>query len=140
MANTPQAKQALLMSFKSQLSADVSSMLVNFEEILKMACRDRNGQIQETTQYEIDALEMQVRAANVVRAADSLMKLVNDLKEYHILNDFPGIDEELKKNCELLQAKTVEYDEKIGKLAQDMADELVALEEEFYEYGSRNLD
>ncbi|XP_037708573.1 mediator of RNA polymerase II transcription subunit 22 [Drosophila subpulchrella] len=140
MANTPQAKNALLMSFKSQLSSDVRSMLVNFEEILKMACRDRNGQIQETTQYEIDALEMQLRAANVVRAADSLMKLVNDLKEYHILYDFPGIDEEIKKNCELIQAKTLEYDEKIGKLAQDMADELVALEEEFYEYGSRNLD
>ncbi|XP_017002875.1 mediator of RNA polymerase II transcription subunit 22 [Drosophila takahashii] len=138
-SDTPQAKDALLMTFKNQLKNDVRSMLVNFEEILRLASRESNGQVPKPTQYEMDSLEMQVRAANVARAADSLMKLTNDLKEIHILSDVAELDEEVRKNLELIKAKQIEYDEKISKLAKDMADELFELEEEYYERGSHNF-
>ena len=37
-------------------------------------------QVNRATQAEEDNLEMQVRASNMVRAGESLMKLVSDLK------------------------------------------------------------
>ena len=50
---------------------------------------EEENQVGRATQSEEDALEMQVRASNMVRAGESLMKLVSDLKQYLILNDFP---------------------------------------------------
>ena len=39
----------------------------------------------------MDGYEMQVRAANIVRAGESLMNLVSDIKQFLILNDFPSL-------------------------------------------------
>lgn len=82
----PQSKEALLKSYNARLKDDVRSMLENFEgkivlcllpktllsvvysarlEILKLARRESHSQISKTTQCEQDALEMQVRAANM---------------------------------------------------------------------------
>ncbi|KAI8042989.1 hypothetical protein M5D96_004313 [Drosophila gunungcola] len=107
-------------------------MLVNFEEIMKLASRENSSQICKATQCEQDALEMQVRAANMVRAGESLMKMVNDLKEFHILYDFPAIDKDIKKMSELCSAKQIEIDEKLAIIAKDMEEELSDLEEEYY--------
>ena len=55
------------------------------------------------TQAEEDNLEMQVRAANMVRAGESLMKLVSDLKIYLILNDFPNVNEAISSNSRMFK-------------------------------------
>ncbi|XP_016991809.1 mediator of RNA polymerase II transcription subunit 22 [Drosophila rhopaloa] len=127
----PQSKETLLKTYKNQLKVDVRNMLVNFEEIMKLASRESPNQICKATQCEQDALEMQVRAANMVRAGESLIKLVHDIKEFHILYDFPAIDEDIKKKSELCSAMQAEYDDKIARVAKDMADELSDLEDEY---------
>ena len=55
------------------------------------------------TQAEEDNLEMQVRASNMVRAGESLMKLVSDLKIYLILNDFPNVNEAISSNSRMFK-------------------------------------
>ena len=55
------------------------------------------------TQAEEDNLEMQVRASNMVRAVESLMKLVSDLKIYLILNDFPNVNEAISSNSRMFK-------------------------------------
>ncbi|XP_016949624.1 mediator of RNA polymerase II transcription subunit 22 [Drosophila biarmipes] len=128
----PQSKEALLKSYNARLKDDVRSMLENFEEILKLARRESHSQISKTTQCEQDALEMQVRSANMVRAGESLMKLVADLKQYLILNDFHSVNEAITNNSQLFRNTQSECDKKLMKLRDEMAMDLYDLEEEYY--------
>ncbi|RXG68573.1 Mediator of RNA polymerase II transcription subunit 22 [Armadillidium vulgare] len=62
-----------------------------------------------------------------VRAAESLMKLVADVKQYLILNDFPSVNEAITQNSELFRTKSIEADKKLLALRDDMAADLFEL-------------
>uniref|UniRef100_A0A1B6KJG0 Mediator of RNA polymerase II transcription subunit 22 n=1 Tax=Graphocephala atropunctata TaxID=36148 RepID=A0A1B6KJG0_9HEMI len=135
MSNTrslPQSKEALLKSYTSRLKDDVKSMLENFEEIVKLSKGENETQLSRMTQCEQDTYEMHVRAANIVRAGESLMKLVSDIKQYLILNDFPSVNEAITQNSKLFRTKQAECDQKLMTLRDDMAADLYDLEEEYY--------
>lgn len=122
-----------------------------FTEILKLAKGDHDTQLSKNTQSEQDSYEMQVRAANIgmimfllficimvkfwcftVRAGESLIKLVSDLKQYLILNDFHSVNEAITTNSQLYRSTQQENDRKLMELRDDMAAELYDLEEEYY--------
>ena len=84
------------------------------------------------TQAEEDALEMQVRASNMVRAGESLMKLVSDLKIYLILNDFPNVNEAISSNSSMFKEMQTSCDRNLTSLRDDLATDLFELEEEYY--------
>ena len=86
---------------------DVKSMADNFSEIVKLCRVEEENQVSRATQAEEDALEMQVRASNMVRAGESLMKLVSDLKIYLILNDFPNVNEAISSNSSMFKEMQV---------------------------------
>ncbi|XP_022192167.1 mediator of RNA polymerase II transcription subunit 22 [Nilaparvata lugens] len=130
--NFPQSKEALLKSYTTRLKDDVRSMLENFEEIVKLARGDADTQLSRLAQSEQDTYEMHVRAANIVRAGESLMKLVSDIKQYLILNDFPSVNETIAQNSKLFRQKQTECDQKLMSLRDDMAADLYDLEEEYY--------
>jgi len=67
-----------------------------------------------------------------VRAGESLMKLVSDIKQYLILNDFPSVNEAITRNSQVFQELQVECDSKLMDLRDDMAADLYELEEEYY--------
>nr|XP_042913953.1 mediator of RNA polymerase II transcription subunit 22-like [Parasteatoda tepidariorum] len=75
---------------------------------------------------------MHVRAANIVRAAESLMKLISDIKQYLILNDFPSVNEAISQKTKMCRAVQDSIDSKLTNLRDDMASELYDLEEEYY--------
>ncbi|KAM7346623.1 mediator complex subunit 22 [Cochliomyia hominivorax] len=127
-----QSKEALLKSYQVRLKDDVKSMLENFEEIIKLARGEGDSQISKTTQCEQDTYEMQVRAANIVRAGESLIKLVSDIKQYLILNDFHSVNEAIASNSQLFRATQRDCDKKLTKLRDEMAMDLYDLEEEYY--------
>lgn len=128
----PQGKEALLKSYNKRLKDDVKSMLDNFTEIVKLAKVEDDTQVLRVTQCEQDQYEMHVRAANIVRAGESLMKLVADIKQYLILNDFPSVNEAITRNSQVFQEMQVECDSKLMALRDDMAADLYELEEEYY--------
>ncbi|KAL7289349.1 mediator of RNA polymerase II transcription subunit 22 [Trichogramma pretiosum] len=127
-----QSKEALLKSYSTRLKEDIKSMLENFEEILKLAKIDTETNLSKLVQCEQEAYEMQVRAANMVRAGESLLKLVSDIKQYLILNDFLSVNEAISQNSKLFRAKQNECDQKLANLRDDMATELYDLEEEYF--------
>ena len=95
-------------SFNSlDLQDDVKSMADNFSEIVKLCRVEDETQVTRATQAEEDGLEMQVRASNMVRAGESLMKLVSDLKIYLILNDFPNVNEAISSNSKMFKEMQV---------------------------------
>ena len=46
----------------------------------------------------------------MVRAGESLMKLVSDLKQYLILNDFPSVNEAISQNSNMFKEMQVNTD------------------------------
>ncbi|CAG0913158.1 unnamed protein product [Notodromas monacha] len=128
----PQQKEALLKGHHKQLKDDIKAILENFHEIVKLGKIEEETQVNRYTQVEEDALEMQVRAANIVRAGESLMKLVAELKQYQILNDFPSVNESIDRNTKLFKDLQAETDRKLMALRDDIATELYELEEEYY--------
>jgi len=128
----PQSKEALLKSYNLRLKEDVKSMLENFEEIIKLARAESDSQLSKITQCEQDTYEMQVRAANIVRAGESLMKLVSDIKQYLILNDFHSVNEAITANSQLFRSTQADCDRKLMQLRDEMAMDLYDLEEEYY--------
>ncbi|XP_017965361.1 mediator of RNA polymerase II transcription subunit 22 isoform X1 [Drosophila navojoa] len=129
-AQAPRIAQRWCSSCKHNCLANSSGAMAF--EILKLARRESHIQISKITQCEQDALEMQVRAANMVRAGESLMKLVADLKQYLILNDFHSVNEAITNNSQLFRGKQIECDKKLMKLRDEMAMDLYDLEEEYY--------
>ena len=129
---------------------DVKSMADNFSEIVKLCRVEEENQVSRATQAEEDALEMQVRASNMVRAGESLMKLVSDLKIYLILNDFPNVNEAISSNSSMfkeMQVRGLDWnyiflnfllyfqtscDRNLTSLRDDLATDLFELEEEYY--------
>nr|XP_031531706.1 mediator of RNA polymerase II transcription subunit 22 isoform X2 [Vicugna pacos] len=93
-------------------------------------------QVSRATQGEQDNYEMHVRAANIVRAGESLMKLVSDLKQFLILNDFPSVNEAIDQRNQQLRALQEECDRKLVALRDEVSIDLYELEEEYYSSSS----
>ncbi|KAH3792842.1 mediator of RNA polymerase II transcription subunit 22-like [Dreissena polymorpha] len=128
----PQSKEALLKSYTIRLKDDVKSMLDNFTEIIRLARVEEDGQVSRTAQAEQDQYEMQVRASNIVRAGESLMKLVSDLKIYLILNDFPSVNDSIAHRTQVCKRLQNEIDAKLLSVRDDLATDLYELEDEYY--------
>ncbi|XP_037080892.1 mediator of RNA polymerase II transcription subunit 22-like isoform X2 [Pollicipes pollicipes] len=128
----PQSKEALLKSYNKRLKDDIKSMLDNFVEIIKLGKIEDETQVTRLTQSGQDMFEMHVRAANIVRAAESLTKLISDIKQYLILNDFPSLNEAITENSRMARATQLEIDKKLTDLKDDMARDLYELEDEYY--------
>lgn len=155
-----QSKDSLLKSYNTRLKDDVKSMLENFEgnlkinfnplflvtciypatyfrfnvlEIIKMAKGENEGsQLSKLTQCEQDGYEMQVRAANIVRAGESLLKLVSDIKQFLVLNDFHSVNDAISSSSNLYRATQQDRDHKLMNLRDEMAVDLYDLELEYY--------
>ncbi|KAG8198961.1 hypothetical protein JTE90_001761 [Oedothorax gibbosus] len=110
-------------------------MVDNFVEIVKLARpthEDDTGNVIRPLATTQDQCEMHVRAANIVRAAESLTKLISDIKQYLILNDFPSVNEAISQKTKMCRAVQENIDSKLTALRDDMAAELYDLEEEYY--------
>ncbi|XP_045702045.1 mediator of RNA polymerase II transcription subunit 22 [Phyllostomus hastatus] len=132
----PQSKETLLQSYNKRLKDDIKSIMDNFTEIIKTAKIEDETQVSRATQGEQDNYEMHVRAANIVRAGESLMKLVSDLKQFLILNDFPSVNKAIDQCDFQLRTLQDECDRKLVTLRDEVAIDLYELEEEYYSSSS----
>lgn len=60
------------------------------------------------------------------------MKLVTDIKQYLILNDFPSVNDAIVQQSHLFKQKQTECDRKLMTLRDDISGDLFDLEEEYY--------
>ncbi|XP_075895001.1 mediator of RNA polymerase II transcription subunit 22 [Nelusetta ayraudi] len=127
-----QSKESLLQNYNKRLKDDIRSILDNFTEIIKTAKIEDETQVSRPAQAEQDHYEMHVRAANIVRAGESLMKLVSDLKQFLILNDFPSVNDAISLQNQQLRSLQEECDKKLISLRDEIAIDLYELEEEYY--------
>ncbi|XP_020629241.1 mediator of RNA polymerase II transcription subunit 22-like [Orbicella faveolata] len=128
----PQSKETLLKSYTKRLKDDVKSILDNFTEIVKSSKVENETQVSRLTQSAQDQYEVNVRAANIVRAGESLMKLVSDMKEFLILNDFPSVNASISERSNTFQEMTNQTDQQLLNLKQELALNLFELEQSYY--------
>ena len=67
-----------------------------------------------------------------VRAGESLMKLISDIKQYLILNDFPSVNEAIAHNSKTFLDLQETCDRKLTTLRDELATDLYELEDEYY--------
>ena len=67
-----------------------------------------------------------------MRAGESLLKLVSDIKQFLLLNDFHSVNDAIGQNRNMYHQIQKEVDTKLLKLRDDMATDLHELEEEYY--------
>ncbi|XP_061584872.1 mediator of RNA polymerase II transcription subunit 22 [Cololabis saira] len=127
-----QSKESLLQNYNKRLKDDIKSIMDNFTEIIKTAKIEEETQVSRAAQAEQDHYEMHVRAANIVRAGESLMKLVSDLKQFLILNDFPSVNDAISLQNQQLRSLQEDCDKKLMSLRDEIAVDLYELEEEYY--------
>lgn len=60
------------------------------------------------------------------------MKLVSDVKQYLILNDFHSVNDAISKNSQLYRTKQADCDKRLMNLREAAAADLYDLEEEYY--------
>ncbi|XP_065678085.1 mediator of RNA polymerase II transcription subunit 22-like [Hydra vulgaris] len=125
-------RDTLLKSYSKRLKDDIKSILDNYVEIVKAAKVEEETQVGRLTQAVEDGYEIDVRASNIVRAGESLMKLIADMKEFLILNDFPAVNTSLQKRVQHLKTIEDETKKKLNELKEVVNNDLILLEEEFY--------
>lgn len=110
---------------------DVQSILSNMIEILKLmkVDDDRSAPVRAQT-AEQDHLEMSVRASNMIRCAESLMNLNEELKKLFFLNDFPFISQTVQRARERATTETKEAQKRMMHVYSEIQNELFDLEEE----------
>lgn len=67
-----------------------------------------------------------------VRAGESLMKLISDIKQYLILNDFPAVNDAIAHNSKLFLNLQDNVDCKLTTLRDELSVDLFELEDEYY--------
>ena len=60
------------------------------------------------------------------------MKLVSDMKEFLILNDFPSVNNSISERSKAIQEITNQTDQQLLTLKQELAVHLFELEQSYY--------
>jgi hypothetical protein len=125
------SQEAILKSYQKILKDHIKSMVDSYLELIKVAKVDpvegnnllSSGQVQEN-------YEMSVRAANIAKASKDLLKLIYNIKQFLIINDFPLINEAFSSAANLAQTDAI--DARLCALRDDVSAELFELGTEYY--------
>lgn len=123
--------EATLKTFQKWLKDDIKSITDNFLEIVKLAKVEPDTTSPNTTPSRAqEHYEVIVRASNMIRAQESLLKLIYQIQQFYIINDFKLINDSIAKGN--TSSKVDEIDMKLINLRNELSTELINLEEEYY--------
>lgn len=84
------------------------------------------------SQSSIDSFEIQIRVANILKSTESLGKIVSDLKDMTILNDFKSINQQITNQCNFFKSKEFEIDRQLTLAKDGLVKLLNDLEQQYY--------
>ena len=129
-----------LKAYEKKVKEDVRLVHENLHEMLKLLkIEDDRTQrsyddygMNKIGQAQIDLFELQIRTANIVKSTESLNKIVSDLKDLAILNDFKSINAQITNQCRHLKLKETEIDHNLMNLKDTLYKLLYDLQHEYY--------
>ncbi|KAK9699104.1 hypothetical protein RND81_08G152900 [Saponaria officinalis] len=129
-AAATQKQKALLQ----RVETDVSNLVDNFTVLVNVSRVNdppvRNGQ---------EAFMMEVRAAKMVQAADSLLKLVSELKQTAIFSGFASLNDHVNDRKAEFNKLTENTENTLGMIAEEAAASLKDLESHFYGSAEKSI-
>lgn len=88
--------------------------------------------LNKSSQAEIDSFEIEIRSSNLIKSTETLTKIVSDLKDLTILNDFKSINSQITSHCQFLRMNENEIDLQL-RMAKDVLFKLLQdLQNEYY--------
>ncbi|OAY68980.1 mediator of RNA polymerase II transcription subunit 22a-like isoform X1 [Ananas comosus] len=110
-----------------RVDADVANIVDNFSLLINVARVNdppfRNSQ---------EAFQMEMRAARMVQAADSLLKLVSELKQTAIFSGFASLNENVDRRIEVFNQQAENTEKLLERIAEQAAASLKELETHYY--------
>lgn len=125
------SQETILKSYQKILKDNIKTMLDNYTEVIKLAHVEQNESNNALESIKLqEQYEMEVRASNICKASEELIKLIYNIKQFLIINDFPLINDAISSAANL--AKAEEIDKRLQRLRDEVAAELFDLEDDFY--------
>lgn len=106
--------------------ADIASLLDNFSHLLKAA------RINDPVRNAQEVFQMEVHAARVVQAADSLLKLVSELKQTAVFSDFNSLNDHIEQRVAKFESQCEETQNLLTTVEEQAAVALKELESHYY--------
>ncbi|XP_059453141.1 mediator of RNA polymerase II transcription subunit 22a-like [Corylus avellana] len=122
-------KQKMLLQ---RVETDISNIVDNFSHLVNVSRVDdppvRNSQ---------QALMMEMRAARMVQAADSLLKLVSELKQTAIFSGFASLNDHVDQRTAEFNQQAEKTDRMLARIGEEAAASLKELESHYYSSADR---
>ncbi|ERM93898.1 hypothetical protein AMTRI_Chr12g238480 [Amborella trichopoda] len=110
-----------------RVDTDINNMVDNFNFLVDVARVSdqpfRNSQ---------EAFQMEIRAARVVQAADSLLKLVSELKQTAVFSDLGSLNQNVEQRISKLDNLSEETNTLVMRVGEEAAASLRELESHYY--------
>jgi len=114
-------------SLMQRADTDINTILDNFSHLIKAArisdAPFRNSQ---------ESFQMEIHGSRVVQAADSLLKLVSELKQTAVFSDFASLTEHVEQRVQLFEQQCDETDQLLATVGEQAAASLKELESHYY--------
>ncbi|XAR50752.1 hypothetical protein NMG60_11005168 [Bertholletia excelsa] len=111
---------------------DIGNIVDNFSFLVNVARVNeppvRNSQ---------EAFMMEMRAARMVQAADSLLKLVSELKQTAIFSGFASLNDHVEQRIGEFNQQEEKTDRMLGRIGEEAAASLKELESHYYSSAQR---
>ncbi|KAF0918440.1 hypothetical protein E2562_023587 [Oryza meyeriana var. granulata] len=107
--------------------ADVSSLVDNFSALINIA-RVNDPPVRNSQ----EAFQMDMRGARMVHSADSLLKLVSELKRTAIFSGLASLTENVDRRIEVLSQQSEGTERMLERIGQEAAGSLKELEAHYY--------
>ncbi|XP_026662661.1 mediator of RNA polymerase II transcription subunit 22a [Phoenix dactylifera] len=118
-----QKQKALLQ----RVDTDVANIVDNFSLLINVA-RVNDPPIRNSQ----EAFQMEMRAARMVQAADSLLKLVSELEQTAIFSGFASLNENVDRRIEVFNQLEGSTERLLEKIGEEAAASLKELETHYY--------
>ena len=84
------------------------------------------------SQNELDTYQIEIRTSNIIKATESLSKIVSDLKDLVILNDFKSINSQITSQCGYFKQREEEIDKALIAFRDNMFPLVDDLQRQYY--------
>ena len=98
----------------------------------RFQAHDEISSSNKASQAEVDSLEIQIRTTSIIKSTEALSKIVFDLKDLTILNDFKSINAQITEQCGFLKQKETDIDRQLMNTKDVLIKLLGDLQHEYY--------
>ncbi|CAN6540629.1 hypothetical protein ACFX13_017755 [Malus domestica] len=118
-----QKQKALL----HRVENDITNIVDNFSQLVNVS-RVNDPPVRNSQ----EAFMMETRAARMVQAADSLLKLVSELKQTAIFSGFASLNDHVEKRIVEFNQQAENTDRLLARIGEEAAASLKELESHYY--------